>query len=60
LLGDRRPLQFSAMAAVAVLLAAKVWTYWISIALVGGIILSILGIAIGYVVKVMSMKYPKQ
>lgn len=48
------------MAAFAVLLAAKVWTYWISIALVGGAVLSVLGVAVGYVVKVMSMKYPKQ
>jgi len=48
------------MAPAALLLAAKVWTYWISIALIGGVLLTIIAVGIGYVVKVMSMKYPKQ
>jgi hypothetical protein len=42
------------------LLAAKVWTYWISWFLVIPIILLVLGIGIAYVVKVVSLKYPKQ
>ncbi len=46
--------------APAVLLAAKVWTYWISIVLIGGAVLTILAVAVGYLVKVVSMKYPKQ
>ena len=41
-------------------LAAKVWTYWISVALVVGVIVSILALGVGYLVKVVSMKYPKQ
>jgi hypothetical protein len=46
--------------AFAVLLAAKVWTYWISIALIAGVVLTILAVGVGYLVKVVSMKYPKQ
>ena len=48
------------MALAVVLLAAKVWTYWISIALIGGVVLSILAVAVGYVVKVLSIKHPRQ
>jgi hypothetical protein len=46
--------------APAVLLAAKVWTYWISIVLIAGTVLTIVGVGVGYLVKVVSMKYPKQ
>ena len=42
------------------LLAAKVWHYWISVALVGGIALAVLALGIGYLVKVQSQKYPRQ
>lgn len=42
------------------LLAAKPWTYWISIVLVLGAALALVGVIIGYVVKVLSLKYPRQ
>jgi len=45
----------------AVLLAeAKPWTYWISFVLVAVVILSIIGTAIGYMLKVSASRYPKQ
>jgi hypothetical protein len=47
------------MVAVA-LLAAKVWHYWLSIALLAPIVLLIIGMGALYVVKVMAMKYPRQ
>lgn len=46
--------------AVAPLLAAEVWTYWISYVLVGGALLMILALAIGYLVRVTSHRYPRQ
>jgi hypothetical protein len=42
------------------ILAAKVWTYWISIVLVASALLTVLAIALLYVVKVYSTKFPKQ
>jgi hypothetical protein len=42
------------------ILAAKVWTYWISLVLVGGVVLVAVGTAIGYLVKVYSTRFPKQ
>jgi len=45
---------------LAVVLAAKVWSYWISFALVGGIILAILATGVLYLVKVYSTRFPKQ
>ena len=42
------------------LLAAKPWTYWISPVLVLGAVLAVLATVVGYLVKVVSAKYPKQ
>ena len=42
------------------LAAAKVWHYWISIALVLATIGLFVAVGIGYLVKVVSTKYPKQ
>ena len=42
------------------LLAGTVWTYWISFFLVIPIILLVVGVLIAYLVKVVSLKYPKQ
>jgi len=42
------------------ILAAKVWHYWISIVLVGTIVLVMVALGIGYLVKVSSQKYPRQ
>jgi len=45
---------------MSAILAAKVWTYWISVVLVAAGILTILAMGVGYVVKVYSTKFPKQ
>ncbi len=46
---------------VAVLLvAAKVWHYWLSFALLIPIVLGIIGMAAMYLVKVVGAKYPRQ
>ena len=42
------------------LVAAKVWTYWISFFIIIPVILLVLGMGILYLVKVVSLKYPKQ
>ena len=42
------------------LLVAKVWHYWLSIALLAPIVLGIVAMAALYVVKVMATKYPRQ
>jgi hypothetical protein len=42
------------------LLAAKVWTYWISFFIIIPVVLLVIGIGIAYLVKVVSLKYPKQ
>ena len=42
------------------MLAAKVWTYWISVFLVLGLLLAIVATFVGYLVKVTSRKYPRQ
>ena len=41
-------------------LAAKVWHYWVSFALVGIVLVAILGTLVGYLVKVTSARYTKQ
>jgi len=41
-------------------LAAKVWHYWLSFALVGVVALAVLATAVGYVVKVVSLRYPRK
>jgi hypothetical protein len=40
--------------------AARVWHYWIAVALMIPAILLVLAVAAGYVVKVVRPKYPKQ
>jgi heme/copper-type cytochrome/quinol oxidase subunit 2 len=42
------------------LLAAKVWTYWLSIFIIVPIVLLVIGIGIAYLIKVVSLKYPRQ
>ena len=42
------------------LLAAKVWTYWISWVLVGSGVLTALGLAVLYLVRVSAARYPKR
>jgi hypothetical protein len=41
-------------------LAAKVWTYWISYALVGMAVLAVLATVLGYLLKVVATRYPRQ
>jgi len=41
------------------LLAAKVWTYWISYFIIIPVFLLVVGIGVAYLVKVVSLKYPK-
>jgi hypothetical protein len=43
-----------------VFVAAKVWHYWLSIALLAPIGLLIVGMAVLYIVKVVALKYPRQ
>ena len=42
------------------LLAAKVWHYWIGIAILLPALLGVVATIIGYLVKVTSNKYPRQ
>lgn len=44
----------------AMLLAGKVWHYWLSFALLIPIGLLIVGMAVLYVVKVVATKHPRQ
>ena len=41
-------------------LAAEVWTYWISFFILVPVILLCIGVGVAYLVKVVSLKYPKQ
>jgi hypothetical protein len=41
-------------------LAAKVWHYWVGLAILGPALLAVLATLVGYLVKVTSHKYPKQ
>ena len=43
----------------AVQLASQVWHFWIAPAVVGLVVLMIIATIIGYLVKVVSPKYPK-
>ena len=47
------------MVAVA-FLVAKVWHYWLSVALLAPIVLLIVGMAVLYILKVVALKYPRQ
>jgi hypothetical protein len=42
------------------ILAAEVWTYWISFFVIILTVLLCLGIGVAYLLKVVSLKYPKQ
>ncbi|HVM04440.1 MAG TPA: hypothetical protein VM242_04630 [Acidimicrobiales bacterium] len=44
----------------AALLAAKVWHYWIGIAILLPALLAVVGLVVGYLVKVTAHKYPRQ
>lgn len=48
------------MVLAVALLAAKVWHYWLSIALLAPIVLGIIVMGLLYVFKVMAAKYPRQ
>jgi Na+-transporting methylmalonyl-CoA/oxaloacetate decarboxylase gamma subunit len=41
-------------------LAAQIWHYWIGVVFFVLSILAVIGVIIGYVVKVQSLKYPKR
>lgn len=45
---------------MAPLLLAKVWHYWISVALLIPIALVLIGLGLGYVFKVVANKYPRR
>jgi hypothetical protein len=45
---------------VDLIAAAKPWTYWISFVLVGSAVLAVIGLLVGYLVKVTSARYPRQ
>jgi len=45
---------------MALLLAGKVWTYWISLFLFVPAVILVVLIGIGYLVKVQSQKYPRK
>jgi hypothetical protein len=42
------------------LAAAKPWIYWLAFLLVLGAALLIVALAVGYVIKVVAAKYPRQ
>ena len=42
------------------LLVAKVWHYWLSIALLAPIVLVLIGMGVLYITKVVSLKYPRE
>jgi hypothetical protein len=41
------------------MLAAQIWHYWIGVALVGGSVLTLLALIVGYLAKVQAPQYPK-
>ena len=42
------------------ILAAKVWHYWIGVVFVAVTVLAIIGVGLGYLIKVSSQKYPRR
>jgi hypothetical protein len=44
---------------MAPVIAGEVWHYWIGVALVIGAVLALVATLIGYLVKVQSVKYPR-
>jgi len=42
------------------LATAKPWTYWLAPLLLLGAVLTVLAIVVGYLIKVVAAKYPRQ
>jgi len=42
------------------LLAAKVWHYWIGVVLFGSAVLTVIALVAGYLAKVQAPQYPKR
>ena len=42
------------------LLSSEVWTYWISFFIFVPVLVLVLGLGVAYLVKVVSLKHPKQ
>jgi hypothetical protein len=42
------------------MLLAKVWHYWLSVALLAPVVLMIIGMAVLYITKVVALKYPRE
>lgn len=42
------------------ILASEVWTYWISFFIIVPVVLVCIAVGVLYLVKVVSLKYPKQ
>ena len=42
------------------LVAAKVWHYWLSFALLAPVMLVIIGMGVAYLARVVAQKYPRQ
>jgi hypothetical protein len=47
-------------AAMDLVLATKVWHYWLSFFIVGTVVLVFIAFGIGYLVKVTSNRFPRQ
>ncbi len=45
---------------MVLLLAAKVWHYWVGIAILLPALVAVLATLVGYLVKVTAQKYPKR
>ena len=41
-------------------LAAVVWHFWLSVGLVGIVVLALVATVLGYLVKVVSLRYPRR
>ena len=42
------------------LAAAKPWTYWLAPVLMLGAVLGVIGVFVGYLVRVIAARYPRQ
>lgn len=47
------------IAGMSSLLAAEVWHYWIAFPLVGGTVLAVIALVVGYLIKVVGAKPPR-
>jgi hypothetical protein len=45
---------------MAPMLLAKVWHYWLSVALLAPVVLMIIGMVVLYITKVVALKYPRE